>query len=48
MRILHETTVREQFIELIKKARTASPAEQLEIEIALSLVINQLLIDSAN
>jgi hypothetical protein len=40
--------MRTKFIELIKKARTASPTEKLQIEIALSLVINKLLIDSEN
>jgi hypothetical protein len=40
--------MREQFIELIKKARTASPTEKLQIEVALSLVIDELLIDPAD
>jgi hypothetical protein len=48
MRTPRKRTLREQFVELIKKARSASPIEKLQIEVALSLVINQLLIDSAN
>jgi hypothetical protein len=43
-----DTAMREQFVELIKKARTASPAEKLQIEVALSLVVDELLIDLAN
>jgi hypothetical protein len=41
----HKTAMPEQFIELIKKARTASPTEKLQIEVALSLVVVELLID---
>jgi len=35
--------MRERFVELIKKARTASPIEKLAIEADLSLIIKQLL-----
>ena len=51
-RTSRESVLREQFIELIKKARRASPSEKLQIEVALSLVVKELLmiplIDSAN
>ena len=48
MRTPRKTTLREQFIELIKKARRASPIEKLQIEVALSLVIGELLMDPAD
>jgi hypothetical protein len=48
VRLEDTATQREQFVELIKKARTASATEKLQIEIALSLVANELLIDPAN
>jgi hypothetical protein len=35
--------MREYFIELIKKARTASPTEKLEIEADLALIVKELL-----
>lgn len=38
-----EMALRERFVELIKKARTLSPFEKVEIEGELSLVIDELL-----
>ena len=35
--------MREYFIELIKKARTASPTEKLQIEEDLALIVRELL-----
>jgi hypothetical protein len=35
--------MREYFIELIKKARTASPTEKLQIEADLALIVKELL-----
>jgi hypothetical protein len=35
--------MREYFIELIKKARTASPTEKLQIEADLTLIVRELL-----
>jgi hypothetical protein len=47
-RTSRESSLREQFIELIKKARKASLIEKVQIEVALSLVIDQLLVDCAD
>ena len=47
-RTSRDSTLREQFIELIKKARRASPTEKVQIEVALSLVIEKLLVASAD
>jgi excisionase family DNA binding protein len=38
-----EVAMREYFIELIKKARKASPTEKLQIEADLSLAVEELL-----
>ena len=46
-RTSRDATLREQFIELIKKARRASPTEKLQIEVALSLVIDELLMGAS-
>jgi hypothetical protein len=43
MPILQQTALRQQFVELIKKARTLSPIEKLKIEDELSVVIDELL-----